>query len=193
MYLDAAVMDTEEALRTLKLIGTKAGQFDTHMHITGQKQGEIKGESLRLHGDGKPYHAILGYYLAAGSPIDAASGSATGRRRYSALRVVRSSDSASASLMSAFAHNESLTIVELNSYKAGGDDAKDALPMFKITLKNARVKTCTLMFGGALPNMGAVEIIEFAFRNIQIEAAPQTKTGQRDGVKVFADDWSEQT
>ena len=193
MYLDAAVMDTEEALRTLTLVGPKAGHFDTHMHVTGQKQGEIKGESLRQHGDGKPYHAILGYYLAAGSPTDSASGSATGRRRYSALRVVRSSDSSSSSLMSAFASNESLTIVELNSYKAGGDDAKDALPMFKITLKNARVKTFTLMFGGALPNMGAVEIIEFAFRNIQIEAAPQTKIGQRDGVKVFSDDWSGQT
>ena len=59
MYLDAAVMDTEEALRTLELIGTRAGQFDTHMHVKGQKQGEIKGESLRPHGDGKPYHAFL--------------------------------------------------------------------------------------------------------------------------------------
>ena len=192
MYLDAAVMDTEEALRTLKLLGTKAGQFDTHMHVKGQKQGEIKGESLRPHGDGKPYHAVLGYYLAAGTPVDSASGLALGRRRYSALRVVRSSDSSSASLMSAFAQNESLD-VELNNYRAGGDDAKDALPMFKITLENARVKTFTLMFGGALPNTGAVEIIEIAFRNIEIEAAPQTATGQRDGVKTFSDIWSEQT
>ena len=192
MYLDAAVMDTEEALRTLKLIGTKAGQFDTHMHVKGQAQGEIKGESLRQHGDGKPYHSILGYYLAAGSQTDNASGSATGRRRYSALRVVRSSDSCSASFMSAFAHNESLE-VELNNYRAGGDNAKDSQPMFKITVKNARVKTFTLMFGGALPNTGAVEIIEIAFRNISIEAAPQTNTGQRDGVKTFSETWSEQT
>ena len=192
MYLDAEVMDTEEALRTLKLLGTKAGQFDTHMHVKGKNQGEIKGESLRQHGDGKPYHAILGYYLAGGSPTDSASGSAMGRRRYSALRVVRSSDSCSASFMSAFATNEGLD-VELNNYRAGGDDAKDALPMFKITLENARVKTFTLMFGGALPNTGAVEIIEIAFRNIEIEAAPQTRIGQRDGVKTFSDTWSEQT
>lgn len=193
MYLDAAVMDMEEALRTLTLIGPKAGHFDTHMHVTGQKQGEIKGESIRQHGDRKPYHSILGYYIAAGSPTDSASGSATGRRRYSAMRIVRSSDSSSASLMSAFAQNEGLTTVELNSYRAGGDDAKDALPMFKITLKNARVKTFTLMFGGALPNTGSVEIIELAFRNIEIEAASQTKTGQRDGAKIFTDEWSEQS
>lgn len=193
MYLDAAVMDTEEALRTLTLIGTNAGHFDCHMHVIGQKQGEIKGESLRQHGDAKPYHAILGYYFAGGSPTDSASGLASGRRRYSALRVVRSSDSSSVSLMSAFSLNEGLTKVEVNSYRAGGDDAKDALPMFKIILENARVKTFTLMFGGALPNTGAVEIIEFAFRNITIEAAPQTKTGLRDGVKIFTDEWSGQS
>ena len=143
MYLDAAVMDMEEALRTLTLIGPKAGHFDTHMHVTGQKQGEIKGESIRQHGDRKPYHSILGYYIAAGSPTDSASGSATGRRRYSAMRIVRSSDSSSASLMSAFAQNEGLTTVELNSYRAGGDDAKDALLMPPL---NGKLRTPKLAF-----------------------------------------------
>lgn len=190
MYLDAAVMDMDEALRTLTLIGTKVGQFDTHMQVTGKKQGEINGESARKHASGKPYHAIVGYYLAAGSPTDNASGSATGRRRYSAMRVVRSSDSATASIMNAFANNESLT-VELDSYRAGGDDSADALFHFK--LENARVKTYTLMFGGALPNTGMVEIIEFAYRKIEMEAAPQTKVGQRGGVKTFVDELSEQS
>lgn len=192
MYLDAAVMDMEEALRTLTLIGTKVGQFDTHMHVTGEKQGEIKGESERKHASGKLYHSIIGYYLAAGSPTDSASGSATGRRRYSAMRVVRSSDSSSASLMNAFSNNESLT-VELDSYRAGGDDSVDAQAMIHFKLENARVKTFTLMFGGALPNTGMVEIIEFAYRKIEMEAAPQTKAGQRGGVKTFQDVWSEQT
>ena len=192
MYLDAAVMDMDEALRTLQLIGTKVGQFDTHMHITGVKQGEVKGESERKHASGNLYHAIVGYYLAAGSPTDNASGSAAGRRRYSAMRVVRSSDSASASLMSAFSSNESLTVV-LDSYRAGGDDSAAAQRMFHIKLEHARIKTFTLMFGGALPNTGALEIIEFAYRKIEIEAAPQTKAGQRGGVKTFTDDWSEQS
>lgn len=189
MYLDAAVMDMEEALRTLQLIGTKVGQFDTHMQVTGEKQGEVKGESERQHAGGGLYHAIVGYYLSAGSPTDSASGSATGRRRYSAMRVVRSSDSSSASLMNAFMNNESLTVV-LDSYRAGGDNSKDAQPMFHFELKEARVRTFTLMFGGALPNTGAVEIIEFAFRRIHIEAAPQTKVGQRGAPKSFDDDWT---
>ncbi len=192
MYLDAAVMDMEEALRTLKLIGTRVGQFDTHMQVTGERQGEVKGESERKHASGGLYHAIIGYYLAAGSPTDSASGSATGRRRYSAMRVVRSSDSSSASLMNAFSNNESLTVV-LDSYRAGGDDSVDAQPMFHFKLENARVKTFTLMFGGALPNTGTVEIIEFAYRDIELQAAPQTKVGQRGGVKTFHDEWSQQS
>lgn len=192
MYLDAAVMDMEEALRTLQLIGTRVGQFDTHMHVTGERQGEVKGESERQHASGNLYHAIIGYYLAAGSPTDSASGSATGRRRYSAMRVVRSSDSSSASLMNAFMNNESLTVV-LDSYRAGGDDSRDAQPMFHFKLENARVKTFTLMFGGALPNTGTLEIIEFAYRDIELQAAPQTKVGQRGGVKTFHDQWSQQS
>ena len=192
MYLDAAVMDMDEALRTLQLIGAKVGQFDTHMHVTGERQGEVKGESDRKHASGSLYHAIVGYYLAAGSSTDNASGSATGRRRYSAMRVVRSSDSASASLMNAFSTNEPLTVV-LDSYRAGGDDSVDAQPMFHFKLENARVKTFTLMFGGALPNTGMVEIIEFAYRKIEMEAAPQTKAGQRGGVKTFADELSQQS
>lgn len=188
MYLDAACMDMEEALRTLQLIGTKVGQHDAHMHITGVgRSGPIQGESVRQHDDGKPYHPIIGYYLSAGAPTDSASGSATGRRRYSAMRVVRSSDSSTSPFLQTFANNELLTVV-IKSYRAGGDDSKDTQPMFHFELKEARVKTFTLMFGGELPNTGAVEIIEFAFRRINIDAAPQTKVGQRGVPRPFDDD-----
>ncbi len=186
MYLDAAVMDISEALQTLQLGGSKTGQLDLLMQVKGQKQGQIEGESTRKFIDGKLRHAILGYYLSAGSPTDSASGQATGRRRYSAMRVVRNSDSSTSSLMSAFATNEDLTVM-LDSYRAGGDDSKDASPMFHIELTEVRVKTFTMMSGGALPNTGAVEIIEFAFREIKMESAPQTKTGQRGAVKSFSD------
>lgn len=188
MYLDAAVMDMEEALRTLQLIGKTIGQFDTHMYIRGSR-GDVEGESERQHAGGGRYHAILGYYLSAGTPTDGASGSASGKRRHSAMRVVRSSDSSSAILLTAFQKNDDLT-VELSSYRAGGDDSKDAQPMFHFKLEHARVKTYTLMFGGALPNTGAIDIIEFAYRRIGLEAAAQTKTGQRGPLKIYDDDWT---
>jgi type VI secretion system Hcp family effector len=187
MYIDAAVMDIDEALRTLEIVGTTAGQLDLLMQVKGSKQGEVEGESVRSHSDGKPRHDILGYYLSAGTPSDTESGQAAGRRRYSAMRVVRNSDASTSSLLSAFAHNEDLTTVELLSYRSGGDNTKDTKPLFRIEMKKVRVKTFTLMMGGSLPGMGAVEIIELNFREIKMESAPQTGTGQRGGVRTFED------
>ena len=192
MYLDAAVMDMEEALRTLEIVGAKMGQLDLLMRVKGQRQGQIQGESVRKFINDQPHHAILGYYLAAGSPTDSASGQSTGRRRYSAMRVVRNSDSSTSQLLNAFSTNEGLTVI-LDSYRAGGDDSKDASPMFHIELTEARVRSFTLMSGGALPNTGGVEIIEFAFREINTESGPQTNTGDRGAVKIFQDSLSGQT
>lgn len=192
MYLDAAVMDMEEALRTLEIVGAKMGQLDLLMRVKGQRQGQIQGESVRKFINDQPHHAILGYYLAAGSPTDSASGQSTGRRRYSAMRVVRNSDSSTSQLLNAFSTNEGLTVI-LDSYRAGGDDSKDASPMFHIELTEARVRSFTLMSGGALPNTGGVEIIEFAFREINMESGPQTNTGDRGAVKIFQDSLSGQT
>ena len=125
MYLDAAVMDMGEALRTLEIVGTKMGQLDLLMRVKGQRQGQIQGESVRKFINDQPHHAILGYYLAAGSPTDSASGQSTGRRRYSAMRVVRNSDSSTSQFLNAFSSNEGLTVI-LDSFRAGGDDSKDA-------------------------------------------------------------------
>jgi type VI secretion system Hcp family effector len=186
MYLDAAVMDMDEALRTLEIVGIKAGQLDLVMMVKGATQGEIEGESTRSHADGKPRHDIMGYYLSAGTPSDSESGQAAGRRRYSALRVVRNSDATTSSLMSAFKNNEDLT-VELASYRAGGDNTKETKPLFKIVMKKVRMKTFTLMMGGSLPGTGAVEIFELTFREILMESAPQTDSGQRGGVRTFND------
>jgi type VI secretion system Hcp family effector len=187
MYLDAAVMDMDEALRTLEIVGTKAGQLDLGMYVKGSTQGEIASESIRKYRDNRPRHDILGYYLSAGTPSDSESGQAAGRRRYSAMRVVRSSDASSSSLMSAFARNEDLAIVELASYRAGGDKPQDQDPLFRIEMKKVRVKTFTLMMGGSLPGVGALEILELTFREIAIESAPQTAAGQRGGVRTFND------
>jgi type VI protein secretion system component Hcp len=186
MYLDAAVMDMEEALRTLTMIGTRMGQLDWVMLITGKNQGPIQGESKRKISGGEFLHPILGHYLAAGGPTDSASGQASGRRRYSAMRVIRSSDSSTSPFMSAFAKNEEMT-VRLYGYRAGGDDSEDAMHVHYICLEKARIKTFTLLCGGAFPNTGAVEIIEFAFRHIEMHISPQDKTGSSGPGKVFLD------
>ncbi len=192
MYVEneATVMEYAEAMRTLDMVGSSSGQLDVVMQVKTARAGDIEGESERKFGDSKPRHDVLGYYFSAGSPSDTGSGQAKGRRRYSAVRIVRNSDAATASLMSAFATNDTLT-VELASYRAGGDITKDSQPSIKIVLDNARVKTFTMLSGTALPKSGAVEIIELLFRSLSVESAPQTHTGQRGAVRTFKDTLSE--
>ena len=74
-----------------------------------------------------------------------------------------------------------------SAWSAGGDNTKNAKPLSQIKLKQARVKTFTLLMGGALPNTGSVEIFELTFREINMEASPQTDTGQRGGANTFHD------
>ena len=188
MTVDTAVMDMEEALRTLGIVGKltdKVGHLDVYMKIKTQRSGDVEAESPRKFADGKPRHQLLGYYFSAGSPTDVGSGAATGRRRYSAVRVVRNSDAATAKMLSAFATNDKVT-VEVSSYKAGGADS----PSFRMELGDARVKSYTLLAGGALYGSGAMDIIEFVFRTVAIDTAPQTASGQRGAVRSFMDEAS---
>jgi type VI secretion system Hcp family effector len=182
----AAFMELDEALRTLKLVGAGNSQLDIVMQVKAQRAGEIEGESDRQYHDGKARHDVCGYYFSSGTPSDAGSGQIKGRRRYSAVRIVRNSDAATAKLMSAFATNDQLT-VELASFRSGGDKSKDLKPMFSIRLENARVKTFTVLSGGTVEGTGIMEVIELLFRTITVESAPQQKAGQTGAISTFKD------
>ncbi len=183
----AMFMPLDEALRTVELVtGRSDGQLDVVLQVKSQRAGEIAGESERLYSDSKPRHDVLGYYFSSGTPSDAGTGQQKGRRRYSAVCVVRSCDAATAKLMSAFASNDDLT-VELATYRSGGDNSKDMKPILLVRLDKARVKTYTILSGGAMPGTGAVEIIEILFRSIVVESAAQLHTGQAGAVSSFQD------
>jgi|JI8StandDraft_1071087.scaffolds.fasta_scaffold190896_2 type VI protein secretion system component Hcp len=186
MPADTTVMELEDALHTLALVGRGNGHLDTVMQVKTQRAGEIEGESPRRFADGKARIDLLGYYFAGGTPTDVGTGQATGRRRYSAVRIVRSSDAASASLMSAFAANDKVTVL-LSSFKSGGQDTANTDPVFSMELKEARIKAFAMLGGGALPGSGAMDVLEVVFGAIAIEAAPQSRTGQRGGVRSFSD------
>ena len=180
-------LGTDEALRTLDLINTGDGSLDMVMQLKSRRSGEIIGESERDFGDNKPRLDIMGYYLGAANPTDQSTGQAMGRRQYSAMRVLRASDAATASIMSMFATNDDGITVEVSVFKAGGDArAKDTQPVLRIKLEMVRVKTFTLLAGPAA--QGQMEIIEFAFRKIQVESAPQQNIGKRGAVRSFSDD-----
>jgi type VI protein secretion system component Hcp len=183
----AMFMPLDEALRTVELaIGSSGSQLDVVLQVKSQRAGEIAGESERSYSDGKPRHDVLAYYFSSGTPSDAGTGQQKGRRRYSAVCIVRNCDAATAKLMSAFASNDDLT-VELATYRSGGDNSKDMKPMFLVSLDKAKVKTYTILSGGAMPGTGAVEIIEILFRSILVESSPQLHTGQTGAVSSFQD------
>ena len=183
MNLEADVLDMQEALRTLEMIGK---ENDLWMHVESERAGDVKGESDRIFIDQKSRLEPLGYYISGGSLTDSTGSKSKGRRQYSSLRILRATDAATASLMALFGANDDIT-VELSKFKAGGDVSKDLQPTFAITIKKARVKTYTLLSGGGAHTDVAVEIIEFAFRTIKIESAPQTSTGLRGAVRSFSD------
>ena len=59
--------------------------------------------------------------------------------------------------------------------------------VFSMELKEARIKAFAMLGGGALPGSGAMDVLEVVFGAIAIEAAPQSRTGQRGGVRSFSD------
>lgn len=184
---NAMFMPLDEALRTVRLaVGDGGGHLDVAMQVKSQRAGEIAGESERSYSDGKPRHDILGYYFSSGTPSDAGTGQQKGRRRYSALCVVRNCDAATAKLMSAFANNDDLT-VELATYRSGGVDSKDLKPVFQIKIDKVKAKTYTVLSGAAMPGSGAVEIIELLFRSISIDSTQQLHSGQTGAVSTFQD------
>ena len=171
MSFEPVGLDINEALRTLDLVRSDSNPLDIVLQVKGKRVGQIEGESDRVFEDNKPRMDVTGYYFAALSPTDQGTGQATGKRRYSSLRVVRPTDSATASMLSMFATNDNIT-VDLSTFKAGGDAlSKDAQPILKIGLKQARIRTYTLLGGGAVG--GAVEIVEFTFREIENTSSPQ--------------------
>ncbi len=186
MHSSYAGLSTDEVLRTLDMVKGDSTSLDIVMYMKSKRSGDIQGESDRVFADNKPRMDLIGYFLATEAPTDMSTGGGTGRRQYAPLRIVRNADAASSSILSAFATNDDVS-VDVSVFKAGGDaQTKDAQPMLRIGIKKVRIKTYTMLAGGAFSS-GAIEIIDFAFREIELESAPQTNTGKRGGVRMFSD------
>ena len=181
------VLDVDTALRTLDLVVGGSSSLDIVMSVKSKRAGYVKVESERVFDDETPRMDVIGYFLAAVSPTDQSSGKVSGRRQYSALRVIRMSDASTGSMLSIFGTNEDAIEVEVAVYKAGGDaQSKDAKPTLRIIAKGTRIKSYTLL-AGCVAGGGPVEIIDFAFRTIKIVSAQQSKTGSRGALVTFED------
>src|SRR5437870_874336 len=94
------------------------------LRLTGEKQGEIQGDSVRDH-RGKVLLAggivVVGLHHSIISPRDEASGLPTGRRKHSAFTVIKGLDKSSPQLYQMLVTNEGIVNWELQVWNAGTD------------------------------------------------------------------------
>lgn len=159
-------------------------QSDMFLKVTGQRTGEIRGES-----NDKTFTnqiEVVDWSWGMKAHLNS-GGQATGRRQLAELKVVKNVDRSSTAFMSVLATNENLTTVVLTVRKAGGAGA--ALPYFIVKLEKARVAEYTVE--SEVNEIGAptlVEHLSFAFQKITVDYTPQQAAGGGGGATSFTDD-----
>ncbi len=154
---------------------------DMFLKITGQKTGEILGES---NDKAYPNQIELVDWSWGMTAPTAVGGQRTGRTQMHELKIVKSVDRATTALMSVMANNETLTKVILTVRKAGGVAA--ALPYFKCTLEGARVNDYNVQSDigpGGAPTL--TEHVSIGFQRITFDYTPQLTSGGGGGASSF--------
>jgi type VI secretion system Hcp family effector len=148
-------------------------------HLTLKIAGaEAKGSSTQVT-DG----SIECYSVSFGvtNPIDWATGSASGRREYSAIAITKRTDKVSPLLMKALTGNQ---VVEgsIKFFRPPHDGSDKSEPYYTIEFKFGRIESFQMSSGGGdIP----MESVTFAYR--QITHTYDSKDAK--GV-TFTDDWS---
>lgn len=150
---------------------------DMFLKITGQKTGEILGES---NDKVFPNQIELVDWSWGMTAPTAVGGQRLGRVQMHEIKIVKSVDRASTALMSVMASNETLTKVILTVRKSGGPAA--ALPYLKCTLENGRITDYDVQSDvgpGGAPTL--TEHVSLAFQRITFDYTPQLGSGGGGG------------
>jgi len=159
-------------------------QSDMFLKVTGQRTGEIRGESNDKTFTNQIEVAAWNWGMKSHTN---SGGQATGRRQLAELKVVKQVDRSSTAFMAVLSTNEALSAVVLTVRKAGGAGA--SLPYFIVKLEKARLSEYTVE--SELNDIGApvlVEHLSFAFQKITVDYTPQQSTGGGGGATSFTDD-----
>jgi type VI secretion system secreted protein Hcp len=155
-------------------------RFDMFFKATGQRSGEIVGES-----SDKQFPRqidVVGWSWGMTAPT-AVGSERTGRTLMREVKLVKRVDKASTSLMSVMKNNEILTTAVLSVRKAGGHAA---LPYFVMTLTDARVIGYEVQSGYSEDGAPVLtEDIALAFRVVKIDHQVQSESGGSLGVSSF--------
>ena len=142
------------------LVAGAASADSFTLKVDGSKQGGFKGSAP----DGSSILAS-GMELSAVVPRDAASGQASGRRRWEPLKIVKSVDKASPTFFTALITNELLKTVSLRAFHGGPTGAS----YYTVTLTNATIVSFRQYKADpANPSSALLEEVSFSFQKIQV-------------------------
>jgi type VI secretion system secreted protein Hcp len=157
--------------------------INAYMKVTGQKQGQIKGDATQKGKEGQIEILDLTYSLI--SPRDAASGLPTGKRLHKPVTVTARTGRQTPLLFSSASQNENMTKVEIDVYLPtihNGADTGTTSIGFRIDLVNASVSEFDLNL--APENSLATDLLDqysFTFQKITLTWL--------DGGITATDDW----
>jgi type VI secretion system secreted protein Hcp len=149
---------------------------DMFLRATGQRSGEIAGESNDRRFGGQIEIAEWRWGMSSPSAV---SGQRAGRMQIKELVLVKRVDRASPALMSVMRTNELLSSAVLSVRKAGGTDP---LPYFVVTLERARIVAFDIESGfdaDGAPSL--IERLSLSFQQLTAAYVPQAGSGSGGG------------
>lgn len=157
---------------------------DMFLKVTGQRTGEILGES---NDKAFPNQIDVQDWSWGMTAPTAVGGQRTGRVQMHELKLVKAVDRASTALMAVMNTNETITTAVLTVRKAGGIAA--ALPYFKITLEKARISGYEVQSDiGPTGNPTLTEHVSMTFQTITVDYTLQASAGGSGGGSSFTGD-----
>ncbi|MDQ2863521.1 MAG: type VI secretion system tube protein Hcp [Bacteroidota bacterium] len=139
---------------------------NSYLNLAGQKQGSIKGGVTQKGREGNIL--VMAFHHEITSPIDTASGLATGKRMHKPFVITKEIDRSSPLLYSVLVTNENLTTWELSCFGAKPNGAE--IKTYTVTLNNARIVdiTSTMLNNriGDNAKLPLMEDVSFAYQKI---------------------------
>ena len=154
--------------------------YEFYVTVEGTKQGKLKGESDReAHADKL---TGLSFHYSVGSPRDAASGMATGRRTHQPVSFVKEWGAATPQLSQALTTNESFKSVLFEFVKTERQRRGARLPHDQAGQRadhRDRAVRRAGTPGSQAGDTGPLEKISFTFQRIEIENIDGQTIGSR--------------
>jgi type VI secretion system secreted protein Hcp len=165
--------------------------YQARIKVKGTKQGQFKGEGLQTSA-GSNWIPVLAFSNEVQSPRDIATGQASGKRQWGAVKITKEWGAASPQALQACSTNEALTEIDIEFIKVKDDGTEytyQTLTLTKATLAGVRRFTGNSTTGeSSSRHKSADDTMEleewsFTFQKIQLDDA--------DGKTTMMDNWSD--